>query len=179
MELGFIIVNPERDVSHLRTTNASIGRHYNGSEIVHLLPKEADAQDMKESKQFVQNTWRGGENEISMINTGFKKLKSEWGVIVRAGTILRHGMGIKYANFLKDKKDIFFPVAVDSPYNFLDASLNGVTINTEFFKEVGPFPENTMWKASEPDLPFFKLLWAGDALEKGCTFKAILGCYPY
>ena len=178
MELGFIILNPERDVSHLRNTWASVRRHYWGAEMIHILPKDADARDMKEHKELCPSTHRGGENEISMINMGFKKSKSEWCVIVRAGSMLRGGMEYKYATHKKDHKDIFFPIAVGTPDNFLDASMNGIAINREFFKEIGNFPDNVMWKASEPGLNIFKILWVDDALKKGCRFKAILGCYP-
>ncbi len=178
MELGFIIVNPEKDVSHLRTTWASVRRHYYGSDMVHILPKDADATDMKESKEFCKSTHRGGENEISMINMGFKKLKSEWCAIIRAGSIIRGGMEYKYATHMKSNKDIFFPIAVGTTSNFLDASMNGLTINREFFKKIGDFADNVMWKASEPDLNIFKILWADDARKAGATFKAVLGCYP-
>lgn len=171
-------MNPERDISHLRYTRASIRRYYYGSEMVHILPKEADAIDMKESKEFVKSTHRGGENEISMINKGFKKIKSEWGVIVKAGSMLRGSMDRKYANWLQDNKDIFFPIAVGTSFNFLEAPLNGVAINREFFKEVGDFADNTMWKANDLDNNIFKMLWIDDARKLGCRFKAILGCYP-
>jgi hypothetical protein len=178
MELGFIILNPERDVSHLRHTWASVRRHYYGSEMVHILPKEADARDMKEHKELCPSTHRGGETEISMINKGFQKSKSEWCVIVKAGSQLRGDMNFRFATHMTDEKDIFFPIAVGTATDFIDASMNCLTINREFFKEIGDFAENTMWKSSEPDFNMFKMLWAGDALAKGGTFKAILGCYP-
>ena len=178
IKLGFIILNPERDVSHLRYTWTSIRKHYGESEMIHILPKDADAIDMKEHKELCPSTHRGGETEISMINKGFKKSKSEWCVIVKAGSVVRESMQCKLATHMEDEKDIFFPVAVGTKTNFLDASMNCLTINREFFKEIGDFAENTMWKASEPDLNMFKMLWASDALSKGCRFKAVLGCYP-
>lgn len=178
MKLGFIIVNPEKDVSHLRTTMSSIKRYYNNSEVVHILPKNADTQDIEESKIFCRSTYRGGDNEVKMINTGFRKFKGEWGTIIRAGSILREGMQYKYGTHLKDYKDIFYPITAGATTNFLDSSMNGLTINQNFFKKVGDFPENVMWKANNPEFNIFKVLWASDAQRLGCRFKAVLGCYP-
>lgn len=178
MNLGFIIVNPDKKISDLRHTWASIRRHNWGAEMIHILPKGADAKDMKESKELCKSTHRGGENDISMINMGFKKSKSEWCVVVKAGTAIRGGMQYKYGSQLKSEKDIFFPITVGTPTNFLDASMSGIAINREFFKEVGDFPDNEMWKASDPGFNLFKMLWVGDAMKLGCKFKAVLGCYP-
>jgi len=178
INLGFIVINPEKNISHLHTTLVSVRSYYRNSEVVHILPQDADKQDIKESKAKFESTFKGGENEISMINTGFKKLKSDWGVIIRAGSMIRPNLHKKYGTHHKNYKDIFYPISISTNLSFLDTSLNGVAINKKFFKEVGNFPENKMWKSSDPDFNMFKILWTNDALNLGCKFKAVLGCQP-
>lgn len=178
MELGFIIVNSDKDVSHLHTTIAYINRYYFNSNIVHILPESADSLDLKESKKICNETYVGGNNEPSMINLGFSKLKSEWGVIIYAGSIVRSGMNYKYGAHLKNYKDIFYPITIRNFTNFIDAPINGTAINKKFFNEVGNFPENTMWKKNNPRFNLCKMLWAEDARQLGSKFKAVLGCFP-
>ena len=177
MNIGYILINSEQNLSGLKPTISALTRYHLGdAEIVHVLPKDAD---LKKYKEICHNSYKGQNTVTSLINVGFKKLKSEWGMVLIVGSIVKARIYKKYELFNKSDKDIFYPL-VDHRYGFVDASINGLTINRAFFNEIGNFPENEMWKSEEAweanSFELCKLLWSMDAEEKGCIFKAILGC---
>jgi hypothetical protein len=76
--------------------------------------------------------------------------------------------------FIKDDKDILFPV-IDRKTNFIDGSMNGIIIRKSTFLKVGNFQTQTMQKKTANEIELIKTFWALDAIENGCTFKAIVG----
>jgi len=180
LNVGYIIINPDKNPSGLRISNLSIVRHHIGDpEIIQIVPKNTSPMDVKKLKDQCPDTFKGGDTITSLINTGFKKLRSDWGMIVFAGTSVKTNLIAKYEGFGESNRDIFYPV-IERKFNFVDGSINGMTINKGFFTEIGDFPENHMWKLDEDthinSFDICKLIWASDAMEKGCKFKAILGC---
>ena len=70
------------------------------------------------------------------------------------------------------EKDVFFPIGIYNEVggvvdNFVDCSLNGILIDKDFFSKVG--------KMSDNPLNISKLFWMMDAMEKGASFKGVLG----
>ncbi|MFZ8393467.1 hypothetical protein ACO1MB_14640, partial [Staphylococcus aureus] len=63
--------------------------------------------------------------------------------------------------------DILFPI-VDRKMNFIDGTINGIFLHRQAFDLTGPFSD-------DPSLEKSKAVWSSTAVEKGCTFKAILG----
>ena len=94
-----------------------------------------------------------------------KNAPADWNFVVVAGTILRKDMHIRFGRFVEKDTDILFPVA-EGKYNFIDATINGLFMHKDMFKQVGDWDTNT-------SLELCKTLWAGYAVEKGCKFKAI------
>lgn len=90
---------------------------------------------------------------------------ADWNFLVCAGATIRSGLDRKFAFFVEDEKDILFPIAENKPY-FVDGTLNGIFIHKKTFKEVGEWGEDN-------DLAWVKTLWALNAIDKGCKFKAI------
>ena len=85
-------------------------------------------------------------------------------------------MDKKFSLFVEDEKDILFPIFTEYNKegfpkkirsNFEEATLNGMMIHQKTFKAVGPF--------NDESLTVSKFLWAVEATQKGCRFKAVLG----
>jgi hypothetical protein len=128
---------------------------------------------MKTIKSFIPA--HKGENTItSLINVGMKKNKHDWAFLFFAGSRLPPSIEKIIAVWANKDSDVVFPV-VDRKWEFSSGSFNGVLINTKFFKEVGDFPDVSVEKDGLNDFEFAKLLWAAQAIEKGVSFKAIVG----
>lgn len=119
-------------------------------------------------------TIKGYDTITSLINVGMKKTKADWNAIVFAGSWVRSNIYRKFDLFVEKEKDILFPV-VDGKINFTEGSMNGIIIHKDTFKEVGDFSTAPMQKSGCSDLELIKLFWSLQAIEKGCTFKAIIG----
>lgn len=165
MNFGFLVLNPESNPSLLKNTVNSIRSKYD-SPIVSITEKSVKAQSFKEMNAICP-TCKGGSTYTSLINAGMKHPPAEWNILVIAGTYVRSRLTRKYSIFIENEKDIIFPV-VEGKYDFVDATINGLTLHKNCFKEVGKMAEVGAFEVC-------KLMWALEAIGKEYKFKAILG----
>lgn len=177
LDVGFVILSPEPNIGRLKSTVRSIVRNYwKDIPLICVVPKKTPPSVLSEMKTICA-TSRGGDTITSLINTGIKKGHKQWNIVVMEGVWVRPHIHSKYANFHTSKKDIFFPIVPD--YNrdgipirlnntFIDATLNGLCLHQETFKEVGEF-------SSDDSMQLTKLKWAINADKTNCKFKAVLG----
>jgi hypothetical protein len=176
-DVGFVILSPEPNIGRLKSTIRSIDRNYGkNTPRICAVAKKTPPSIINEMKT-VCPTIRGGDTITSLINTGIKKGHKIWNIMVIEGVCVRPGLHSKYANFCTDRKDVFFPIVPDYDRNdmpvrlnnnFVTATLNGLCIHQDTFKEVGNFSD-------EDSINLTKLKWALNAQDCGCRFKAILG----
>lgn len=164
LKCGFVILCPDHAVKLLQSTANSIKNRYAGVPFICATDDTANAQDLKEMKQICP-TYKAKGTFSSLINTGMRHAPADWNFLVCAGATIRSGLDRKFAFFVEDEKDILFPIAENKPY-FVDGTLNGIFIHKKTFKEVGEWGEDN-------DLAWVKTLWALNAIDKGCKFKAI------
>ena len=176
INFGFVILSPEHNVGLVQSTVRSIKNHYGDLPYCCVTGKDATVSNIRELKKVCPAVYKGKETITSLINQGIKKGCKEWNYIIMEGTTMRRDIDKRYSTFLKNEKDIFFPIVVDydhqmRPVNlhteFTDSTLNGLFIHQKTFKEVGDFSDNP--------LDVSRLFWMIEAVEKGCNFKAILG----
>lgn len=186
---GFIILNPEKNIAHLKTTVESLQKLNNDLPYVCIVPSNTPADSNTKMSEHCK-IHKGGATYSSMINTGLKKLTTPWQVIVFAGTWVNPYLENLIKFYLTDEKDILFPVLKTikpeqrlTRLNFSQGSLNGVVLHKSCLKTVGEFPERSFIESpmikDKPilnDLELIKLEWANMAMAKGYRFKAILGC---
>ena len=115
----------------------------------------------------VAPTHVAGTTFSSLINLGFKHAPADWNIVVIAGTTVRAKLDEKFGLFIESDRDILFPVA-DKKFNFIEGTINGLTIHRHTFEDVGE------WDTNLP-LDTTKLLWAYEAVRKNCRFKAVVG----
>lgn len=173
MDIGFIILCPDRNVGGLRNTLGSIQHHSYNREAICVVGNDVLSASLKEMKQFCE-TYKGENTITSLINLGLKKLKHDWAFLIFSGGRIPAFLERKLNLFTKNDTDVLFPV-IDRKINFIDGSFNGVMINTKFFAKVGEFSTTEMVKEGINDFELAKMLWAIQAIEKGCNFKAIVG----
>lgn len=159
-----MILCPDHAVKLLQSTANSLKNRYVGVPFVCVTDDTANAQDIKEMKQICP-TYKGKGTFSSLINVGMNHAPAEWNFLVCAGATVRSGLDRKFAFFIDSEKDILFPIA-ENKAHFVDGTLNGIFMNKKTFKEVGNWNE-------KGDLALVKTLWALDAIDKGCKFKAI------
>jgi len=172
-----VILSPDRDIGRIKTTINSIKRNDDeNAPCVVACAKDTTVAELKEMKEVCPNSHRGKDTITSLINKGMQKGHKGWNLIMVEGTVLRRGIMCKYARFVESEKDILFPIVmdydregnvVDTHANFVDSSINGLFMHYDTFKAVKPFGDNP--------LEIERVLWATDAREKGCQFKAVLG----
>lgn len=171
-KFGFVILCPERNLGGLQNTVNSIRRTYPKSPHLCVVGKDAIKQELDEMSRFCKTIQ--GENTItSLINRGMAEVEADWNAIVFAGSWITSGLYRKFCLFVKDQRDILFPV-VNRKTNFVEGSMNGLIVHRETFREVGKLP-GIMHKTGVNDLELLKLFWAIAAIDKGCHFKAIVG----
>lgn len=173
MDIGFVVLCPDRNVAGLKNTMCSINHNTYNREAVAVVGDDATPADIKQMKEFCP-TYKGKETITSLVNLGIKKLKHEWAFLVFGGSRLQPYLERKIEPFIKTEKDVLFPV-VERRCDFVSSSFNGVVINTKFFQEVGGFTEAVMMKEGMNDFELAKLFWCIDALEKQAIFKGIVG----
>jgi hypothetical protein len=173
MDVGFVILCPDRNVGGLRNTLGSVTHHSYNRESICVVGEDATAAELKELKQHCE-THKGANTITSLINVGMKKIKHEWAFIVFSGSRIQPYLERKIETFAKNDTDVLFPV-VDRKCNFIDGSFNGVLFNKKFFAKVGEFVTADMQKQGLNDFELAKMFWAVDAIGHGCTFKAIVG----
>lgn len=175
IDLGFIIISLDHNIGRLKSTKNSIGYNYRSSKSICIVPDSTPAVSIKESQE-VCPVYKGGKTLLSMINAGFKRSPATWSMIVTEGKWIKSGLDERYLRFMRDTKDILFPVYYDQDRqgrivhiynNFSECDVNGLMIHKDTFKEVGNFSDN-------PDA-ISKFMWGLDAIDKGCNFKAVVG----
>lgn len=168
LDLGVIVLCPDRKENALKITVRSTQHHLYNRDVICVVGNDASPHDFKKFKEYCP-TYKGRDTITSLINTGFKRLEHEWGLLIFAGGRFQQFTERKFYFAQKDT-DILFPVVDQSP-NFLDAPLDGVLINKKTFDAIGGWPEFT----GKNDFEHSKLVWMADAQERGCKFKAIVG----
>lgn len=175
LDLGFVILAPDRNPCRVRSTFNSIKNNY-GLPCVCAAGGDATAADMKELKD-VCPTYKGKDTMESLINTGIKKGNKAWNILVLEGTWIQRNIDRKYSYYIEDEKDVLFPITttrnkdgypVEFYNTFEKCTLNGIMIHQKTFKSIGNFTEEDEFSKS-------KFIWAMKAFGKGCKFKAILG----
>jgi hypothetical protein len=170
-QFGFIILCPEQNTKALKSTVSSITTVYPDHPHIAVAPSTFSKEKIAELSQFCEIV-KGKDTITSLLNAGMKKTKSDWNIIVFAGSWLRTSF-YRIFKYAKNDKDILFPV-VNRLTNFIDGSMNGIVVHKRTFEEVGPMP-TIMHKDGGNDLELIKTFWSLDAMSKGCIFKAILG----
>lgn len=173
MDVGFVILCPNRNIGGLYNTLWTINHHSYNREAICVVGNDTTAEEMKEFRGHCP-TYKGKDTITSLINTGIKRSKHDWAFFLFAGSRLQQFTERQVAAFVEKDSDIIHPV-VDKRTAFYETSLNGVTINCKFFKEVGNFPTQKIQKYNLNDFEFAKLMWGMDAIEHGATFKGVLG----
>lgn len=166
--MGIVILCPDRKEDALKITVSSVKHHCYNRDVISVVGNDASPHDFKKFKEYCP-TYKGRDTLASLINTGFKRLEHEWGLLVFAGGRFTQFVERKFY-FAQDEKDILFPV-IDRKCDFLDTPLDGVLINKKTFETIGDWPEFK----GENDFEHSKLVWAAGAKEYGCKFKAIVG----
>lgn len=173
MDVGFLILGPDRNIAGLKNTLGSIRNLEHKKASIYVVGNDANDEDLEAFNEHCPS-YKGGSTITSLVNKGMKKIQSEWACFVFAGSRIPYDIERKWDCFCKDESDVLYPL-VEKKYNFVDGTFNGVLINKNFFQKVGKFPTATMKKYGLNDFEFAKLLWASDALQHGVTFKGILG----
>jgi len=173
MDLGFIILCPDRSAAGLKNSLGSIRLRSYKRESICLVDKSSNTKDIKDLKNFCP-TYKGKDTITSLVNLGIKKIKNEWACIIFGGSRIPSNIEKKLYTFCKEERDVIYPL-VENKYNFIEGSFNGVTINKNFFEKVGDFPDQQMRKDGLNDFELAKLLWADNAMKHGVVFKGILG----
>lgn len=96
-----------------------------------------------------------------------RNCNTEWCFLLHAGTCLNFNVINILSKYITSDTDILFPVK-NRIYEFIKNPLNGLLINKKIYNKIGLF-----WKDNPENI--MKLLWAFDAVRKGCLFKAIVG----
>lgn len=166
-DFSFVILCPERNMGGLRGTSRSITRCYPDRPQICITEIDAKPQEIKEMKVYCPNTYKGKNTITSLLNTGLKKANTDWVIFVFSGTYVKARFYHKFAYFLKNEKDILFPI-VDGKTNFYECSMNGIMMHRNVLKNIGEFGEDASLEAC-------RLLWGAKAIEKGYQFKALMG----
>lgn len=166
LHCGFIVLCNESKIDLVRYTVKSIRGRYADSPIICVTDNSINSQDLQELKRICP-TFQGKNTFSSLINIGFKNAPADWNFVIIAGTTVRQNLDLKMSIFINSEKDILYPVA-ERKYHFHEATINGLMIHKKTFKSVGEWDTNL-------DLESAKALWASDAVEKGCKFKAVVG----
>lgn len=173
MDVGFIILCPDKSIAGLRNTLYSIKNNSYDRESLAVVVDDTTPTNIKEMKELCSIV-KGKNTITSLINAGMKKSKHEWSFLMFGGSRIRPYTEKKIEQFVKSERDVLFPI-VDRRLDFVSGSFDGVLINTKFFLDVGAFPEITIEKDGMNDFEFAKLLWCISAMEKKAVFKGIVG----
>jgi hypothetical protein len=173
LDIGIIVLCPDRNVGGLKNTTGSIKHHFWDRECIAVAGNDVTKEELAQMAQYCPS-YKGKNTITSLVNKGMRHLKHEWGFIIFGGSRVQPFMERKFVSFANKQSDILFPI-VERRCNFVDGSFNGVLINKKFFKVVGKFPEDDLIKDGMNDFEMAKLLWTVDAMEKGGKFKGIIG----
>ena len=177
LNYGFVVLSINGNIGRIKTTINSIKRNDKEKAFCTIVcNKNISTSDLQEIKSICPNSHKGKETITSLINKGMRKGCKEWNLFIIEGTVFRNGVIKKYARFIEKNTDILFPIVmeydrdgrvINTHANFVDSVLNGLLIHGDTFKMVGNFGDNS--------LETEKILWATEAIKKGCKFKGVLG----
>jgi len=173
MNVGFIVLSPDRNVAGLKNTIGSIKMRSYNRDAICVVGNDATSKEIKEMKEFCP-TFKGKNTITSLINIGLKKCSWDWACFVFGGSRIPRCLEKKWNNFCKEETHVLYCLA-EGKNDFVHGCFNGVLINVNFFNKVGQFPEISMSKQGLNDFELAKLMWASDALSHGVIFKGILG----
>lgn len=166
LKVCFAILSTDSSVNLINDTANSIKYHYPKIPFISVTSSSSSKEDLIEIKKICP-VYKGGETISSIINVAMRHAPNEWVFLIMAGTNLRPKLDSKFSFYVLSEKDILYPVS-NYKFNFIDATLNGLFINRKTFKEIGEMQETG-------PLDKVKLVWAGEAIQHGCKFKAIVG----
>ncbi len=165
LDLGFVVLCPEPSISALQVTVNGLRTRYD-SPVIAVVPGDT-MPEMVSYMGKICPVFQGQDTVTSLINAGFNHMPSEWGMTIMAGTRVIDNVDVRYSYFVEDTSDVLYAI-VDGFYEFPDCSLNGIMVHRDTWKKVGHFcPTNV--------LPVCKLLWAQEAIDRGCKLKAVMG----
>ena len=171
LDIGYIILCLNDNKSELKNTVDSILWSNNSKNCYGIVSNTIKDDSLKE----ICPIYKGSDTITSLINTGMKSLNNEWAFILYAGSRLKTNLQRKMSLFIKDSKDILFPI-INGKSNFVDGSSNGIMVHKEHFASIGEFPIiKKNYESTLNDFEIAKLLWANDAIRHNSQFKAIAG----
>lgn len=176
IDLGFIILCPNKNIGAIRNTCGSIKHHAWDRDCLAVVGNDATNEEIDEMTKYCP-IYKGKDTITSLINKGFRHFKHEWGLLLFAGARIPPFLEKKITPFIQNENDIIYPMVVnpEKKYDFVGSSLNGVVINKKFFNKVGKFPETEMYKIGQNDFEMVKTFWSFQALEQNAIFKGVLG----
>lgn len=174
MDLGFIILCPDRNPGGLKNSVGSINHHSYKRDMICVVGNDANETDLKVLKPYCQ-ILKGDETLTSLVNKGMKANKHDWAFIMFSGSRIPTFLERKLENFAKTDRDVLYPVLDFQRTDFISGSFNGVMIHSKLFKEVGDFPTFQAQKDGLNDFELAKTFWAMDAIDAGAKFKGIVG----
>lgn len=174
--INFVIISETPNFGRFKYTKNSIINNYGENTSITCVVSKDSKEDLKLYKNEVETHVVKIKNTLDLVNIGIKKSKEDWAIIINEGTWVKANIDKKYSTFIKDESNILYPIQYELDINgkmfnvknkFIDCSLNGMIINKNCFNQVGDF--------NQTDLLESKMLWFFNAIEKKCSFKAILG----
>lgn len=166
IDFGFIILCPEETKRLLKSTTNLIKSRFPDSSFVCIVDSTTKDQELKEMNEFCP-TYCGKNSFTSFFNTGMKHTLKDWNIFIICGTTVNSKLDEKISMFIENSLDVLYPI-IDKQNNFIDATINGLTINKKAWNLVGNM-------ADVGDLELIKTLWAIKAIEKGIKFKGVVG----
>jgi hypothetical protein len=165
LSFGFIVLCADNNPNRVKATVQHLRNNYAYPSVA-VVCEDTHKDDIAMLKK-VCPTHTGGKTITSLINAGMKKPPADWNFIIIGGSYVQANLDKKFSFFIEKYTDILYPIA-DYKYNFVDATLNGLLLHKDMWKEVGDMGD------ANP-LEICKLLWAMQAMDKKCKFKAIIG----
>jgi len=172
---GFVILCPDGNVGNLKHTVKSLKFWYPGQDYICVVEQGIHSENLKDLKE-VCPTYKAKKTMTSLINTGMRNAPKGWNLIIIAGSWLHGGELIKYSRFVRNEKEVIFPISSyerDGRKHWITewekGTLNGILMHTKTFKEVGPFAD------VKTPLDISKTMWGIEAYSKGVQIKPILG----
>ncbi len=132
----FVVLCPDFNLGHLRSTVSSIKGSYPNSGITAVLSADARQSDLDDAAH-VCRAVREGKSITGMINAGLKNDSPEWNLVIIAGSWVRGWVLRKLSYFVDSELDVLYPV-VDNKHTFDEATINGILVHRKTVDLVGP-----------------------------------------
>lgn len=165
IDFGCVILCPDQSVRNLMLTIKSI-RHYSNAPCIAVVPSKTP-KEITEAMKVVCEIHKGKATYTSLFNIGMKKATQDWNLVIFSGSTVKPKFWAKYLTFIKNEKDIFYPI-VDRKYGFVEGSMNGLFLSKTSFADIGEFTE-------DDNIETVKTLWSYNALCQGYKLKGVLG----